>query len=95
MNVTLNLTPELGHRLQRAAQHHGVSADAYTLQLLDRLLPCDGQASDLVSLLQSWIDGEDDAGEQRETGEHLVRALDEDRLSGRPLFPTGHKGVTW
>jgi hypothetical protein len=48
-----------------------------------------------VSLLQSWIDEEDDAGEQRDTGEYLVRALDEDRLSGRQLFPAEHKGVTW
>lgn len=95
MNVTLSLTPELGLRLQRAAQHHGVSADAYTLHLLDRHLPCHGQASDLVSLLQSWIDEEGDAGEQRETGEYLIRSLDEDRLSGRQLFPTEHKGVTW
>lgn len=95
MNVTLNLTRELGDRLQRAAQRHGVSADAYTMQLLDRHLPCDGHAAPLVSLLQSWIDAEDDAEEQRETGDHLVRALDEDRLSSRPLFPTEHKGVTW
>ena len=95
MNVMLNLPPELGHRLQRAAQDHGVSADAYTLQLLDRHLPCDGQASDLASLLQSWIDEEDDAGEQRETGEHLVRTLDADRPSRRQLFPTEQKGITW
>ena len=95
MDVTLNLTPELGHRLQRAARKHGVSADEYMLRLLDRQLPGDGQAATLVSLLQSWIDEEDDAGEQRATGEYLVRALDEDRLSGRQLFPTEHKGVTW
>ena len=94
MDVTLNLTPELGHRLQRAARKHGVSADEYTLRLLDRHVPGDGQAAALASLLQSWID-EDDAGEQRETGEYLVRTLDEDRLSGRRLFPTEHKGITW
>ena len=94
MDVTLNLTPELGHRLQRAARKHGVSADEYTLRLLDRHVPGGGQAAALASLLQSWID-EDDAGEQRETGEYLVRRLDEDRLSGRQLFPTEHKGLTW
>ncbi len=95
MDVTLNLTPELGHRLQRAARKHGVSADEYTLRLLARHVPGDGQAADLVSLLQSWIEEEDNAGEQRETGEYLVRALDEDRLSARQFFPTEHKGVTW
>ena len=94
MDVTLNLTPELGHRLQRAARQHGVSADEYTLRLLDQHVPGGGQAAALASLLQSWID-EDDAGEQRETGAYLVRSLDEDRLSGRQLFPTEHKGVTW
>ncbi len=95
MDVTLTLTPELGHRLQRAARKHGVSADEYTLRLLDRHVPGDGQAAALASLLQSWIDEEDDAGEQRETGEYLVRTLDEDRLSGRQMFPTEHKGDTW
>jgi hypothetical protein len=39
----------------------------------------------VVQLLQSWIDG--DAEEQRETGEYLMSALDEDRLSDRKLFP--------
>ena len=29
------------------------------------------------------------------TGEYLIRALDEDRLSDRPLFPPELKGVTW
>lgn len=39
-----------------------------------------------IRLLQSWID-EGDAEEQRETGEYLMQALDEDRLSDRKLFP--------
>ena len=95
MNMKLDLPPELGYRLQLAARHHGISADAYTLQLLDRHLPCDGQAADLAALLQSWMDDADDAEEQRETGDYLVRALDEDRLSGRLLFPTEQKGITW
>lgn len=95
MDVTLNLTPELEHRLQRAAKRHGVSASAYTVQLLDRHVPNDGQTTTLATLLQSWIDEEDDAGEQRETGEYLIRALDEDRLSGRRLFPAEDKGIAW
>ena len=51
MDVTLNLTPELGHRLQRAARKHGVTADEYALRLLDRYVPGVGQAEALVSLL--------------------------------------------
>ena len=95
MNVTLNLNPELGHRLRQAAKHRGVSVDAYTAQLLERYLPGEGRRADeLVAVLQSWMD-EDDAGEQRATGDYLVHALDEDRLSERPLFPAEQRGATW
>ena len=61
----------------------------------DRDPPYHVQAADLAALLQSWMDDEDDGGEQRETGEYLVRTLDQDRLSGRQLFPGEHMGVTW
>lgn len=47
-----------------------------------------------VMLLQSWIDDED-REEQQETGQYLIDALDEDRLSERKLFPLELKGVTW
>ena len=30
-----------------------------------------------------------------ETGEYLIRVLDEDRLSDRKLFPAELKGITW
>ena len=94
MNVTLNLNRELGHRLRQAAKHRGVSVDAYTAHLLEQHLPGEGRRSDLVAVLQSWME-EEDAGEQRATGDYLVHALDEDRLSERPLFPAEHKGATW
>ena len=43
----------------------------------------------LVRLLHSWDeeDEEEDEQERRETWEQLKRALDEDRLSERKLFP--------
>ena len=47
-----------------------------------------------MNLLQSWIDSGDDQ-EQKETGDYLIQALDEDRLSDRRLFPPELKGVTW
>jgi hypothetical protein len=47
-----------------------------------------------VNLIQSWID-EEDSDEQQETGQYLICALDEDRLSDRKLFPVEMKGVTW
>ncbi len=39
-----------------------------------------------IDLLRSWRE-EGDEQEQRETWEFLQTALDEDRLSDRPLFP--------
>jgi hypothetical protein len=39
----------------------------------------------LIQLLRSWREG--DEQEQRSTWEYLKRALDEDRLSERKLFP--------
>ena len=54
----------------------------------------EGRLEGLGALIRSWMDDED-AGEQRETIEYLVRTLDEDRLSGRKLFPEELKGKTW
>ena len=54
----------------------------------------DDRADGLVRLIQSWMD-EDDAGEQRETLEYLIHALDKDRLSDRKLFPKELKGKSW
>ncbi len=94
MTLTLHLTPELEQRLTQEAKRQGLSVDAYTLQLLDTYLPPQGCDEALVALLQSWID-EEDSGEQQETGEYLVRVLDKNRLSDRPLFPPELKGITW
>ena len=52
------------------------------------------RAEGLGGLIRSWME-EEDAGEQRETIEYLVRVLDEDRLSGRKLFPGDLKGTSW
>lgn len=52
------------------------------------------RAAALATLFDSWIH-HGDAVEQRETGEYLIRVLDEDRLSIRKLFPAEKKGVTW
>jgi hypothetical protein len=60
----------------------------------DQELPSKNPQEELTKLLQSWI-VEGDAQEQEETGEYLVRSLDEDRLSDRSLFPPELKGITW
>ena len=94
MTLALHLPLDLEQRLTQEAQRQGRSLDDYTLELLDKALPPQDQRTELITLLQTWID-EGDPEEQHETGEYLIRALDEDRLSDRPLFPPELKGVTW
>ena len=65
-----------------------------TLQLLTSLIVLRQKQTKAVNLLQSWIDDED-IEEQKETGQYLIRSLDEDRLSERKLFPLEMKGVSW
>lgn len=40
-----------------------------------------------IDLLDSWLDETEDESEDRRAWEFLKTALDEDRLSERPLFP--------
>ncbi|MCP4657796.1 MAG: hypothetical protein GY856_20505 [bacterium] len=94
MTLTLDLLPKLEERLNHQAQRSGLRADEYTLQLLDKHLSAGDRQETLNALLQSWMD-EDDTEEQKETGEYLIRTLDEDRLSDRKLFPTELRGITW
>jgi hypothetical protein len=93
MTLKIDLTPELEQRLAREADRRGIPAETVTLELLNLHLPEKDRQPRLVSLLQSWIEG--DAEEQRETGEYLIQALDEDRLSERKLFLPELKGTTW
>ena len=93
MILTLSLTPEIEEYLTQKAVLQGLSTEAYVLQMRGESLEKEKQTK-LVDVLQSWID-EDDAQEQQETGEFLIQALDEDRLSDRKLFPSDLKGVTW
>lgn len=94
MALTLNLTPEIEQYLTKKAREQGLSLEAYALKLLtDTILEQEKQTK-LVNLLQSWIDEKDDQ-EQQETGEYLIQAIDQDRLSDRPLFPSQLKGITW
>ena len=94
MPLTLNLTSEIEQYLSQKAREKGLSLEAYVLKLLKDTILEQEQQTKLVNLLQSWIDEEDEQ-EQKETGEYLIEALDQDRLSERPLFPAELKGVTW
>jgi alpha-galactosidase len=94
MTLTLSIPPEIEQHLDRKAREQGLSTEAYALKLLSESISVQEKSTKLVNLLQSWID-EDDVQEQQETGEYLIQALDEDRLSDRKLFPNELKGVTW
>lgn len=94
MALSLNLPPELEQYLVQEAKQQGISVETYTLHILQEYIVPKEKQSKLVNALQSWID-ESDVDEQQETGEYLIHALDEDRLSERKLFPAELKGVTW
>jgi hypothetical protein len=94
MALTLHLPPDIEQRLVQASEQQGVPAEEYMLQLLDRHLPPADRRASVIALLESWLDEAEEA-EQRETGDYLVRVLDQDRLSDRPLFPEELKGVSW
>ncbi len=94
MTLTLPLSPELEQRLTGEARRLGISPTEYALSLLEQHLPPKDRRAALVNLLRSWV-AEGDAEEQKETGDFLVRALDEDRPSDRKLFPPELEGITW
>jgi hypothetical protein len=94
MTLTLDLPIEIEQYLLQEAKQQGLSIESVTLQLLTSSIMLKQKQIDAVNLLQSWIDDED-SEEQQETGAYLIRALDEDRLSDRKLFPIEKKGITW
>ena len=94
MTLTLNIPVEIEQYLTQKAQEQSLSMEAYALQLLLERISTQDKSAQLVNLLQSWMDDEDDE-EQKETGAYLIQSIDADRLSDRPLFPSELKGVTW
>ncbi|MFM2311769.1 MAG: hypothetical protein RLZZ04_1045 [Cyanobacteriota bacterium] len=94
MTLELNLPIELEQYLAQEAEQQGLSIESVTLQLLTSFITLKRQETEAINLIQSWID-DPDTEEQQETGQYLIRALDEDRLSDRKLFPVEMKGVTW
>ena len=94
MTLTLNLPSEVEQYLLQEAHQKGLSIESVTLQLLTSFIVLKQKQTKAVNLLQSWIDDED-IEEQQETGQYLIRSLDEDRLSERKLFPLEMKGVSW
>ena len=48
MTLMLHLSQELEQRLIQEAKRHGLSADEYTRQLLDKNLPSENRQAELV-----------------------------------------------
>ena len=94
MTLTVHLPEDLERRLAREAERQGVGLEVYAVQLLEEHLPPADRAARASALLRAWVE-DGDPQEQRETGEYLIHALDEDRPSQRPHFPADLKGVTW
>lgn len=94
MALTLNLPSEVEKYLLQEANQKGLSIESVTLDLLTSFILLRQKQTKAVNLIQSWIDDEN-VEEQQETGQYLISALDEDRLSDRKLFPIEMKGVTW
>ena len=101
MTITLELPPQEEARILQRAQMLGVTTQEYVRDLLSRVLASEDQAFDVNKALRPVSEEqkeriramfktfeEGDADEQRETLDYLKRALDEDRLSDRPLFPS-------
>ncbi len=94
MTVTLNMPPEMQERLAEEARRRGLSVAELALQILESQIRPKNRREAATAILEAWMK-EEDAAEQVETGEYLVKALDEDRLSDRRLFPRELKGITW
>jgi hypothetical protein len=94
--MVLTLTPELETRVKIESARLGLTPDRYATQVLEEhISEAERERREkAIALLQSWID-EGDEAEQKETGEYLIRVLDEDRLSERKLFPAEMKGISW
>jgi hypothetical protein len=99
MTLTLTLSPDLRQRLAVHSAEQGLTVEEYALRLLEAHVPqshltAEERRKKLAEAIEFWIN-DDDPEEQRETGEYLIRALNESRAGGRLLFPEELKGITW
>lgn len=94
MTIQIELAPALQQRLITLAAERGQSVEECATDLLEQSIPADRTGAELAEALRR-IRNEDDAADQKATGDFLIRALDEDRLSDRKLFPAGLEGKTW
>ena len=94
MTIIVTLPPEAERKLAHEAAAHGIPMATYAARLIEAQLAQAHDAGAISLLLQTWIDT-DDQDEQKKTGEYLTQALDEHRMSDRPLYPADLCGKTW
>jgi hypothetical protein len=94
MTIQIELQPPLQRQLAALAADRGVSVEQCATELLAQSIPRQRTASEHAELLRQFRE-EADIVEQKETGDFLIRALDEDRPSNRKLFPPELEGITW
>ena len=94
MTLTLALPPAVEESLTREAVRQGVPLDIYALRVLEQHVLPQSRSDRAAAALQAW---RDDASrrDQQEPENDLLQAIDQDRLSDRPLFPPELKGVSW
>ena len=94
MTLTLALPPAVVESLTREAVRQGIPLDIYVVRVLEQHALPPSRSDRAVAALQAW---RDDASQrdQQEPENNLLQALDEDRLSNRPLFPPELKGLSW
>lgn len=95
MTLTLTLSRDLEQNLTQEARRLGLTPDRYAVRILERNIPADDQRQQLMALLESRIADAESSRDQDDDPDELLRAIDEDRLSDRPLYPPEMKGVTW
>jgi len=61
--------------------------DPRTEEWPPKLFSSQSKNDETIAILRSWLDDDSNAEEQRVQWEQIKKALDEDRLSDRKLFP--------
>ncbi len=94
MPSVIALLPDLEERLKQEAVREGLPLDEYALKVLgEHISRTEKARKEKNSLLQSWIEEDDDPREGYD--DEFFRLLDDDRLSDRKLFPPELKGISW
>ena len=94
MTLTLTLPPDVEESLIREAARQSLPLAAYALRVLEQHVQPQARNDRAIAALQAWRD-EAAQRERDEPENNLLQALDEHRLSDRPLYPPELKGVTW